>query len=699
MDNNKLIRKLYAFRQDPELYKAPSNEDLADLVILVLNAVKKIEDAVETKRVDIEAKYDKQAKDVLSSAQKENVQLLERVRKEVNDLISRGDEVMNQTTTKLEAQVQQAVANLRNGENGIVTEQEIQRAAEVALSMLELPDFDTLVMAQLTSNGNAIRDALELLSGDDRYKVQVADVEGLAEALNQLAVIRTANGGTIGKQQVYGFIRQAIADGTITTGGASTLDELTDVDTTGAILNDVLTFDGTDWVPAAAPGAGGGEANTITNLGTGEGVYSAKVGVDLKLKSIKAGTNVTLSSDANEVTVNATSQTENSYTTTEKNKLTGIEAGAEVNNISDANATDLTDGGNTTLHTHSIYEPAKGADDNYVTDAEKTKLSNLSGTNTGDNAVNSNYSGLVTNATHTGDVTGATALTVDKTAITGKTAVTATGTDYVLISDTSDSGNLKKALASDLAGIALPDGDKGDITVSGSGATWAIDAGAVTYAKMQDVSATSRVLGRITAGSGDVEELTGANIRTIANVEDGADVTDTANVTSAGALMDSELTDITAVKALADASVSGTNTGTSTTDFVTPDALAGSYAGTKSLSVQVYDGGTDVATGDGKAYITIPESLNGMNLIRAQATVVTAGTTNATTVMIHNKTDAQDMLSGAISIASGGTVGTVGTVNTTYDDVATNDILRIDVDSVSTTAPKGLMVVLEFRLP
>lgn len=37
---------------------------------------------------------------------------------------------------------------------------------------------------------------------------------------------------------------------------------------------------------------------------------------------------------------------------------------------------------------------------------------NLSGTNTGDNAVNSNYSGLVSNATHTGDATGATALTV-----------------------------------------------------------------------------------------------------------------------------------------------------------------------------------------------------------------------------------------------------------------------------------------------
>jgi hypothetical protein len=38
--------------------------------------------------------------------------------------------------------------------------------------------------------------------------------------------------------------------------------------------------------------------------------------------------------------------------------------------------------------------------------------SNLSGTNTGDNAVNSLYSGLVSNANHTGDATGATALTL-----------------------------------------------------------------------------------------------------------------------------------------------------------------------------------------------------------------------------------------------------------------------------------------------
>ncbi len=42
-----------------------------------------------------------------------------------------------------------------------------------------------------------------------------------------------------------------------------------------------------------------------------------------------------------------------SFAAGDKAKLDGIEAGAEVNNISDANATDLTDGGATTLHTHA----------------------------------------------------------------------------------------------------------------------------------------------------------------------------------------------------------------------------------------------------------------------------------------------------------------------------------------------------------
>jgi hypothetical protein len=78
----------------------------------------------------------------------------------------------------------------------------------------------------------------------------------------------------------------------------------------------------------------------------------------------------------------------------------------------------------------------------------------------------------VTNATHTGDVTGSGALTIDKTAITGKAAVTAeAGVDYMLISDTSDSGNLKKAL--------IPSG--GGVTVRDEGTDIVVSAGAINF--------------------------------------------------------------------------------------------------------------------------------------------------------------------------------------------------------------------------
>ena len=48
-----------------------------------------------------------------------------------------------------------------------------------------------------------------------------------------------------------------------------------------------------------------GEVNTASNLGTGQGVFSAKSGVNLQFKTLKAGTNVTLSSTASEITINA----------------------------------------------------------------------------------------------------------------------------------------------------------------------------------------------------------------------------------------------------------------------------------------------------------------------------------------------------------------------------------------------------------
>ena len=95
----------------------------------------------------------------------------------------------------------------------------------------------------------------------------------------------------------------------------------------------------------------------------------------------------------------------------------------------------------------------------------------------------------------------------------------------------------------EISGGGIDDGDKGDITVSNSGATFTIDNDAVTYAKIQNVSATNRILGRDSSGAGVIEEITPANLRTMINVADGAtNVTNTNQLTNGAGFITATLT-------------------------------------------------------------------------------------------------------------------------------------------------------------
>ena len=120
-------------------------------------------------------------------------------------------------------------------------------------------------------------------------------------------------------------------------------------------------------------------------------------------------------------------------------------------------------------------------------------------------------------------------------------------------------------------------------------------------------------------------------------------------------------------------------------------------ATTRVIQAYIFDGATDVSIGDGKYYAVAPSSFNGLTLNSASATVLTAGTTGDSTVQIYNATTATDVLSTPITIASGAASGT-GVIDAGAAVISTGDILRFDVDSVSTTPPKGLIVSLEYVL-
>jgi len=77
--------------------------------------------------------------------------------------------------------------------------------------------------------------------------------------------------------------------------------------------------------------------------------------------------------------------------------------------------------------------------------------------------------------------------------------------DYVLAYDTAAK---KLVFQAQTAGAGVSDGDKGDITVASAGTAWTVDNTAITYAKIQNISAASKLLGRGDSGSGSPQEIT-----------------------------------------------------------------------------------------------------------------------------------------------------------------------------------------------
>jgi hypothetical protein len=119
--------------------------------------------------------------------------------------------------------------------------------------------------------------------------------------------------------------------------------DLSDINQSGATLNQVPVWNGTSWSPATVSGAGSsaftdltdvpssytgqsgkivavkstedglefisggaGETNTASNVGLGAGIYKEKVGADLRLKSLTQGSGISLTENADDIEISST---------------------------------------------------------------------------------------------------------------------------------------------------------------------------------------------------------------------------------------------------------------------------------------------------------------------------------------------------------------------------------------------------------
>jgi hypothetical protein len=162
-----------------------------------------------------------------------------------------------------------------------------------------------------------------------------------------------------------------------------------------------------------------------------------------------------------------------------------------------------------------------------------------SGTNTGDNAVNTLYSGLVSNATHTGDVTGATALTIGNNVVSNTKLATMPANTFKAnnTGSTANATDITVAQAKTLLAIANTDVSGLGTLSTQSGTFTAIPQANVTnlvtdlagkQATLVSATNIKTVNGNSLLGSGDVVISGGAtNLTYTPSATNGIVVSDT----------------------------------------------------------------------------------------------------------------------------------------------------------------------------
>ena len=171
------------------------------------------------------------------------------------------------------------------------------------------------------------------------------------------------------------------------------------------------------------------------------------------------------------------------------------------------------------------------------------------------------------------------------------------------------------------AGGALTDGDKGEITVSNSGAQFTIDNDVITLAKLAHM-ATARVIGRTTAGTGSPELLTISGTGSVAMTNTPTLVTPVLGAATA--------TSINGIPIYGDATALGI-------DMTATGGALDTSAGGGSISTSTNGGSIDTSGGGGSIDTTGTGSI-GLGIAANRITLVGTAASNGKTATFPNVT-------------------------------------------------------------
>jgi hypothetical protein len=167
-------------------------------------------------------------------------------------------------------------------------------------------DTDAATTKKVSWSGVSITTSANIGGGEGVFSAKVGTVNQFKSLTSSGATIAiTTSGDTINFESIAGTGQDNTASNV---GGETGLfKQKTGVDLEFKTLSagtNIQIFSGDNVVTISGP-AGSGEANTGSNLGGGNPVFKQKTGVDLEFRTLVAGTNVTITSGATELTINA----------------------------------------------------------------------------------------------------------------------------------------------------------------------------------------------------------------------------------------------------------------------------------------------------------------------------------------------------------------------------------------------------------